>query len=79
VLDPALLRPAVSIAKWSCRCPTFAAAEQILKVHMRKVPLGDNVKPSVIARGTRVSRVRILPISSTKPRCSRRAQQAFVT
>ncbi len=26
--------------------------EQILKVHMRKVPLSDNVKPSVIARGT---------------------------
>ena len=32
--------------------PDVRGREQILKVHMRKVPLGDNVKPSVIARGT---------------------------
>ena len=32
--------------------PDVRGREQILKVHMRKVPLGDNVKPQVIARGT---------------------------
>jgi cell division protease FtsH len=32
--------------------PDILGREQILKVHMRKVPLADNVKPSIIARGT---------------------------
>src|ERR1700687_5507638 len=32
--------------------PDVRGREQILKVHMRKVPLGEDVKPSVIARGT---------------------------
>ena len=32
--------------------PDIRGREQILKVHMRKVPLGDDVKPAVIARGT---------------------------
>jgi cell division protease FtsH len=32
--------------------PDVRGREQILRVHMRKVPLGDDVKPSIIARGT---------------------------
>ena len=32
--------------------PDVRGREQILKVHMRKVPLGDDVKPELIARGT---------------------------
>ena len=52
VLDPALLRPAVSDRQVVVPLPDVRGREQILKVHMRKVPLGDNVKPSVIARGT---------------------------
>lgn len=32
--------------------PDIRGREQILKVHMRKVPLGDHVDPAVIARGT---------------------------
>ncbi|MDV6326529.1 ATP-dependent zinc metalloprotease FtsH [Idiomarina sp. PL1-037] len=52
VLDPALLRPGRFDRQVIVGLPDVRGREQILKVHMRKVPLGDDVKPSVIARGT---------------------------
>ena len=52
VLDPALLRPGRFDRQVVVGLPDIRGREQILKVHMRKVPMGDNVKPAVIARGT---------------------------
>ncbi len=52
VLDPALLRPGRFDRQVVVGLPDIRGREQILKVHMRKVPVSDNVKPSVIARGT---------------------------
>jgi cell division protease FtsH len=52
VLDPALLRPGRFDRQVTVGLPDIRGREQILKVHMRKVPLGDNVEPSEIARGT---------------------------
>lgn len=52
VLDPALLRPGRFDRQVIVGLPDIRGREQILKVHIRKVPCGDNVEPSVIARGT---------------------------
>ncbi len=52
VLDPALLRPGRFDRQVHVGLPDIRGREQILKVHMRKVPLGDDVKPELIARGT---------------------------
>ncbi len=52
VLDPALLRPGRFDRQVVVGLPDIRGREQILKVHMRKVPVSDDVKPSVIARGT---------------------------
>jgi cell division protease FtsH len=52
VLDPALLRPGRFDRQVVVPLPDVRGREQILKVHMRKVPLSDDVKPSLIARGT---------------------------
>ncbi|EAR27519.1 cell division protease ftsH, ATP-dependent zinc-metallo protease [Pseudoalteromonas tunicata D2] len=52
VLDPALLRPGRFDRQVVVGLPDIRGREQILKVHMRKVPLSDDVKASVIARGT---------------------------
>ena len=52
VLDPALLRPGRFDRQVVVPLPDIRGREQILKVHMRKVPLGDDVDPSIIARGT---------------------------
>ncbi|WP_445181444.1 ATP-dependent zinc metalloprotease FtsH [Pseudomonas sp. McL0111] len=52
VLDPALLRPGRFDRQVVVGLPDIRGREQILKVHMRKVPLGDDVAPAVIARGT---------------------------
>ncbi|WP_144570061.1 ATP-dependent zinc metalloprotease FtsH [Azomonas agilis] len=52
VLDPALLRPGRFDRQVVVGLPDIRGREQILKVHMRKVPLGEDVDPSVIARGT---------------------------
>jgi len=52
VLDPALLRPGRFDRQVVVPLPDVRGREQILKVHMRKVPLDDDVKPNVIARGT---------------------------
>ncbi len=52
VLDPALLRPGRFDRQVVVPLPDIRGREQILKVHMRKVPLSDDVQPSFIARGT---------------------------
>jgi cell division protease FtsH len=52
VLDPALLRPGRFDRQVVVGLPDVRGREQILKVHMRKVPLGEGVEPGVIARGT---------------------------
>jgi cell division protease FtsH len=52
VLDPALLRPGRFDRQVVVPLPDVRGREHILKVHMRKVPISDNVKPSLIARGT---------------------------
>jgi cell division protease FtsH len=52
VLDPALLRPGRFDRQVVVPLPDVRGREQILKVHMRRVPLADNVEPKVIARGT---------------------------
>jgi len=52
VLDKALLRPGRFDRQVYVGLPDIRGREQILKVHMRKVPLSDKVDPSIIARGT---------------------------
>ena len=52
VLDSALLRPGRFDRQVVVPLPDVKGREQILKVHMRQVPLDKNVKPSIIARGT---------------------------
>lgn len=52
VLDPALLRPGRFDRQVTVGLPDVRGREQILKVHMRKLPLGDDVDAMVVARGT---------------------------
>ncbi len=52
VLDPALLRPGRFDRQVYVPLPDIRGREQILKVHMRKVPIADDVDASIIARGT---------------------------
>ncbi|HHA19220.1 MAG TPA: ATP-dependent zinc metalloprotease FtsH, partial [Methylophaga sp.] len=52
VLDPALLRPGRFDRQVVVPLPDIRGREQILNVHLGKVPAADNVKASVIARGT---------------------------
>ncbi|NND65123.1 MAG: ATP-dependent zinc metalloprotease FtsH [Gammaproteobacteria bacterium] len=52
VLDPALLRPGRFDRQVVVPLPDVRGREQILKVHVRKLPLGDDVRPDIIARGT---------------------------
>lgn len=52
VLDPALLRPGRFDRQVVVPLPDVRGREHILKVHMRKVPVSDNVNASIIARGT---------------------------
>ena len=52
VLDPALLRPGRFDRQIVVPNPDLSGREKFLKVHMRKVPLGPDVDPRVIARGT---------------------------
>jgi len=52
VLDPALLRPGRFDRQVVVPLPDIRGREQILKVHMRKVPIGKTVDAAVIARGT---------------------------
>ena len=51
VLDPALLRPGRFDRQVVVPLPDIRGREQILKVHMRKVPVAPDVDPSVLARG----------------------------
>ena len=52
VLDPALLRPGRFDRQVVVGLPDVKGREQILRVHMRKVPLADDVEPMIVARGT---------------------------
>ncbi|MBJ6982735.1 ATP-dependent zinc metalloprotease FtsH [Luteimonas sp. MC1572] len=52
VLDPALLRPGRFDRQVVVGLPDVRGREQILQVHMRKVPRADDVEPMVVARGT---------------------------
>ena len=52
VLDPALLRPGRFDRQVTVGLPDIRGREHILGVHLRKVPLAEDVKPSIIARGT---------------------------
>jgi cell division protease FtsH len=52
VLDPALLRPGRFDRQVVVGLPDIRGREQILKVHMRKVPISDGVNESIIARAT---------------------------
>ena len=51
VLDPALMRPGRFDRQVVVPLPDIRGREQILQVHMRKVPLAPDVDPSVLARG----------------------------
>ncbi len=52
ILDPALLRPGRFDRQVYVTLPDVRGREQILNVHMRKVPLGQDVKADILARGT---------------------------
>ncbi|TZF91325.1 ATP-dependent zinc metalloprotease FtsH [Lysobacter lacus] len=52
VLDPALLRPGRFDRQVTVGLPDVRGRDQILQVHMRKLPLGEDVVPMTIARGT---------------------------
>jgi cell division protease FtsH len=52
VLDPALLRPGRFDRQVVVPLPDIRGREHILKVHMRKLPLAEDVRPQIIARGT---------------------------
>ncbi|XBC38540.1 MAG: ATP-dependent zinc metalloprotease FtsH [Buchnera aphidicola (Melaphis rhois)] len=52
VLDPALLRPGRFDRQIFVALPDIKGRSQIITVHMRKVPLGKDVDPMIIARGT---------------------------
>jgi len=52
VLDPALLRPGRFDRQVVVPLPDVRGREQILRVHMKKVPVSDDVRPELIARGT---------------------------
>jgi len=52
ILDAALLRPGRFDRQVYVTLPDIRGREQILNVHMRKIPMGQDVNPGVIARGT---------------------------
>ena len=52
ILDPALLRPGRFDRQVYVTLPDIRGREQILNVHMRKVPIGQDVSASILARGT---------------------------
>ncbi|CUT17832.1 ATP-dependent metalloprotease FtsH [Candidatus Ichthyocystis hellenicum] len=52
VLDPALLRPGRFDRQVVVSLPDIRGREQILKVHVRKVPMADDVRIDILARGT---------------------------
>jgi len=52
ILDPALLRPGRFDRQVYVTLPDVRGREQILNVHMRKVPVGQDIKADILARGT---------------------------
>ena len=74
VLDPALLRPGRFDRQVVVPLPDVRGREQILQVHMSKVPVADDVRPDLIARGTPVFPVLIWLTWSMRQRCSLRAR-----
>ncbi len=52
ILDPALLRPGRFDRQVYVTLPDVRGREQILNVHMRKVPIGGDIKADILARGT---------------------------
>jgi cell division protease FtsH len=52
ILDPALLRPGRFDRQVYVTLPDVRGREQILAVHMRKVPVGQDIRPDILARGT---------------------------
>src|SRR5450432_1759772 len=52
ILDPALLRPGRFDRQVYVTLPDVRGREQILNVHMRKVPVGQDIRPDILARGT---------------------------
>ncbi len=52
ILDPALLRPGRFDRQVYVTLPDVRGREQILNVHMRKVPIGQDVRADILARGT---------------------------
>jgi cell division protease FtsH len=52
VLDPALLRPGRFDRQVMVPLPDIKGREKILRVHMKKTPVGDDVKPLILAKGT---------------------------
>ena len=52
ILDPALLRPGRFDRQVYVTLPDVRGREQILNVHMRKVPIGSDIKADILARGT---------------------------
>ncbi|GAB1369281.1 ATP-dependent zinc metalloprotease FtsH [Azonexus hydrophilus] len=52
ILDPALLRPGRFDRQVVVPLPDIRGREEILKVHMRKVPIAGDIKADIIARGT---------------------------
>ena len=69
VLDPALLRPGRFDRQVVVGLPDIRGREQILKVHMRKVPLSEDVKPARLPVVLPASPARTWPTWSTRPRC----------
>ena len=53
ILDPALLRPAVSIVRSWCRCPSPDERKAILEVHSRDKRMGPDVDMDTMAQATR--------------------------
>src|SRR5476649_2150957 len=70
VLDPALLRPGRFDRRITVPRPDIRGREGILRVHVRKVPLGPDVDLKVVSRGTPGFSGGTWRTWSTKPRCS---------
>ena len=73
ILDPALLRPGRFDRQVYVTLPDVRGREQILNVHMRKVPVGQDIRPTSWRAARRASRAPIWPTWSTRRPCSPRA------
>ena len=73
ILDSALLRPGRFDRRIVVNMPDVKGREQILQVHVRKIPLSNDVNLKVLARSTPGFSAPTWPTWSTKPPCWRRA------